>query len=194
MKGSGFQSFLGGARAAWPLAPRAQQRGRMRRVGVLHFSEQDPESKAYIATFLQQLGELGWTVGNNLQVEYRWTGGLDGRIYQYATELVALEPDVILAAGDSHVGPLQQITHSVPIVFVQVADAVGGGFVKSLAHPGGNATGFTNFEFTSAENGWNCSSRSRHARRGWQSSGIRTSLWRQTGRYRWSWRDPLGLT
>jgi len=147
MKGSSFQSFLGGAMAAWPLAPRAQQRGRMSRVGVLSFSEQDPESKTYIATFLKQLGELGWTVGNNLQVEYRWTAGLDGRIYKYATELVALEPDVILAAGDSHVGALQQITHSVPIVFVQVADAVGGGFVKSLAHPGGNATGCTNFEF-----------------------------------------------
>jgi putative ABC transport system substrate-binding protein len=119
----------------------------MRRVGVLHFSEQDPEAKAYIATFLKQLGELGWTVGNNLQVDYRWTGGLDGRIYEHAKELVALEPDVILAAGDSHVGPLQQISHRVPIVFVQVADAVGGGFVKSLARPRGNATGFTNFDF-----------------------------------------------
>jgi putative ABC transport system substrate-binding protein len=144
MTGRSFHSFLGGVGAAWP---RAQQRAGMRRVGVLHFSEQDPEAKAYIATFLKQLGELGWTVGNNLQVDYRWTGGLDGHIHEYAAELVALEPDVILAAGDSHVGPLQQITHSVPIVFVQVTDAVGGGLVKSLARPGGNATGFTNFEF-----------------------------------------------
>ena len=143
MKG---RSLLGSVRH-WPLAPRAQQPKRMRRVGVLHFSQQDPESKAYIAAFLKQLTELGWTVGNNLQVDYRWTRGLEGRIYEYAKELVALEPDVVLAAGDSHVGPLQQITHSVPIVFVQVADAVGGGFVKSLARPGGNATGFTNFEF-----------------------------------------------
>jgi len=144
MAGRGFHPFHDGVRAAWP---RARQRARMRRVGVLHFSEQDPEAKAYIATFLKQLGELGWTVGNNLQVDYRWTGGFDGRIYEYAMELVALEPDVILAAGDSHVGPLQQITHRVPIVFVQVTDAVGGGFAKSLARPGGNATGLTNFEF-----------------------------------------------
>jgi ABC-type uncharacterized transport system substrate-binding protein len=143
MKGRGFVSF----RAAWPLAPRARQPQGTRRVGVLHFREHEPESKAYIATFLQQLGELGWTVGNNLQVDYRWTSGLEGRIHQYAAELVAFAPDVVLAAGDSHVGPLQQITRTVPIVFVQVADAVGGGFVKSLARPGGNATGFTNFEF-----------------------------------------------
>ena len=143
MKGHAFQSL----RTAWPLAPRARRSERMRRVGVLHFSEHQPESKAYIATFLQQLGELGWMVGNNLQVDYRWTGGLEGRIYQYAAELVALAPDVVLAAGDLHVGPLQQITRTVPIVFVQVADAVGGRFVKSLARPGGNATGCTNFEF-----------------------------------------------
>ena len=139
MKGHGFQSLL--TKAAWP---RAQ---RVRRVGILHFSEHDPESKTYLATFLQQLGELGWAVGNNLQVDYRWTAGLEGRIYQYATELIALEPDVVLAAGDSHIGPLQRVTHTVPIVFVQVADPVGGGFVKSLARPGGNATGITNFEF-----------------------------------------------
>ena len=97
MKGHAFQSF---AATAWPLAPRARRSERMRRVGVLHFSEHQPESKAYIATFLQQLGELGWMVGNNLQVDYRWTGGLEGRIYQYAAELVALAPDVVLAAGD----------------------------------------------------------------------------------------------
>ena len=144
MKGHGFRSFVGSAKAAWP---RARQPERMHRVGIIHFREHEPESKAYIATFLKQLGELGWTVGNNLQVDYRWTGGLEGRIHQYAAELVALAPDVVLAAGDLHVGPLQQITRTVPIVFVQVADAVGGGFVKSLAHPGGNATGFTNFEF-----------------------------------------------
>lgn len=147
MKDRSFVSFLGSAGAAWRLAPRAQQPERMRRVGVLHFSEHDPESKAYIAAFLNQLGELGWTVGKNLQIDYGWTGGLEGRIHQYATDLVELAPDVVLAAGDSHVGPLQQITHTVPIVFVQIADALGGGFVKSLARPGGNATGFTNLKF-----------------------------------------------
>ena len=123
MKDRSFKSFLGNAGTAWGLAPRARQPERMRRIGVLHFSEHDPESTSYIAAFLDQLGELGWTVGKNLQVDYRWTGGLEGRIHQYATDLVALEPDVVLAAGNSHVGPLQQITHTVPIVFVQVADA-----------------------------------------------------------------------
>ena len=142
MKGHGFQSLL--TKAAWPRAPRAQ---RVRRVGILHVSERDPESKAYLATFLQHLAELGWVVGNNLQVDYRWTSGLEGRIYHDAADLIALEPDVVLAAGDSHVGPVQQITHTVPIVFVQVADPVGHGFVKSLARPGGNATGIRNFEF-----------------------------------------------
>jgi putative tryptophan/tyrosine transport system substrate-binding protein len=97
--------------------------------------------------FVQTLQKLGWTVGRNLRIDYRWTGGDAERLRKYAAELVALAPDVILAAGGSHVGPLQRETHTLPIVFVQVADAVGGGFVKSLAKPGGNATGFTNFEF-----------------------------------------------
>ena len=152
MQDRSFKSFLGSVGAAWWLAPRARQPERMRRVGVLHFSEHDPESKIYIAAFLNQLGKLGWTVDKNLQVDYGWTGGLEGRIHQYATDLVALEPDVVLAASDSHVGPLQQITHTVPIVFVQVADALGGGFVKSLARPGGNVTGFTNPKFDSGAN------------------------------------------
>ena len=115
-----------------------------------------------------------------------------GRIHQYAAELVALEPDVILAAGDSHVGPLQQITHSVPIVFVQVADAVGGGIVKSLARPGGNATGFTNFAIRHRRKlvGTAQADRARTTR----AAVLRdpASLWHQTGRCRWKWRDPLG--
>jgi ABC-type uncharacterized transport system substrate-binding protein len=97
--------------------------------------------------FVQRLQDLGWTVGRNLRIDDRWTGGDAQRLRKYAAELVALAPDVILAAGGSHVRPLQGATHTIPIVFVQVADAVGGGFVKSLAKPGGNATGFTNFEF-----------------------------------------------
>ena len=120
----------------------------MRRLGVfMYLVEQDQESKSYIAALTTRLKELGWNVGNNLQVDYRWTGGDAVRIRQYAAELVALAPDVILAAGGSHVGPLQQVTRTIPIVFVQVADAVGGGFVESLSRPGANATGFTNFEF-----------------------------------------------
>jgi putative ABC transport system substrate-binding protein len=137
--------LLGGA-AAWPLVARAQQAGR-RIAALMNLAADDPESTIYIAAFLQQLQELGWTVGRNVQIDYRWTAGDASLIREYAAELIALTPDVILTAGGSHVGPLQQATRSVPIVFVQVADAVGGGFVNSLARPGGNATGFTNFEF-----------------------------------------------
>ena len=126
----------------------AQHPEHMRRVGALmNLEANDPESQMYIAAFVQGLQKLGWTVGRNVQIDYRWTAGDADRIRKYAVELVALAPDVILTVGGSHVGPLQQVTRSVPIVFVQVADAVGGGFVNSLARPGGNATGFTNFEF-----------------------------------------------
>ena len=139
MKRREFITLLGGA-AAWPLVARAQQPTGMRRIGVLlYLNEQDVESKTYLAVFVKQLSELGWRVGGNLQIDYRWTGGNAARLRQYAAELVALAPDVILAAGGSHVGPVQQLTRTIPIVFVQVADAVGGGFVESLAHPGGNA-------------------------------------------------------
>ena len=143
-----FITLLGGAVAAWPLAVRAQQPERMRRIGVLmNLAADDPEAKTYIGTFLQQLQELGWTVGRNVQIDYRWTAGDASLVRNFAAELIALTPEVILTVGGSYVGPLQQATHSIPIVFVQVADAVGGGFVNSLARPGGNATGFTNFEF-----------------------------------------------
>jgi putative ABC transport system substrate-binding protein len=143
-----FITLLGGA-AAGPVAAGAQQLPqRVRRVGaLLYLNEEDVESKTYLAAFVKQLAELGWIVGRTLQIDYRWTGGNAARLWQYAAELVALSPDVIMVAGGSHVGPLQQVTRTIPIVFVQVADAVGGGFVESLAHPGGNATGFTNFEF-----------------------------------------------
>jgi putative tryptophan/tyrosine transport system substrate-binding protein len=126
----------------------AQHPERMRRIGALmNLEANDSESQIYIAAFLEGLQKLGWTVGHNVQIDYRWTAGDPNRIRKYAEELLALAPDVILTVGGSHVGPLQQVTRSVPIVFVQVADAVGGGFVNSLARPGGNATGFTNFEF-----------------------------------------------
>lgn len=142
-----FITLIAGA-AVWPLTARAQQNERMRRVGVLMFlAADDPESKTDLAAFVQHLQQLGWTVGHNIQIDYRSTAGKADLIRKYAAELIALAPDVILTAGGSHVGPLQQATRSVPIVFVQVADAVGGGFVNSLARPGGNATGFTNFEY-----------------------------------------------
>jgi putative tryptophan/tyrosine transport system substrate-binding protein len=147
MRRRAFIAGLGVA-APWPVSVLAQQPQRTRRVGVLlYLDEQDAESKIYLAAFVKQLDELGWSAGGNLQIDYRWTGGNAARLRQYAAEMVALAPDVILVAGGSHVGPVQQLTRTVPIVFVQVADAVGAGFVESLAHPGGNATGFTNFEF-----------------------------------------------
>lgn len=132
----------------WPIQTLAQPAVGTRRVGVLtYLEENDPQSKIYLDAFVQTLQKLGWTVGRNLRIDNRWTGGDAERVRKYAAELVALAPDVILAAGGRMLGPLQGATHTIPIVFVQVADAVGGGFVKSLAKPGGNATGFTNFEF-----------------------------------------------
>ena len=126
----------------------AQPSDHMRRIGAfMNLEANDPESQVYVAAFVEGLKKLGWSVGGNVQIDYRWTAGDADRIRKYAAELVALAPDVILTVGGSQVGPLQQVTRSVPIVFVQVADAVGAGFVKSLARPGGNATGFTNFEF-----------------------------------------------
>jgi putative tryptophan/tyrosine transport system substrate-binding protein len=148
MKRREFISLLGGAAAAWPLAARAQQGERMRRIGVLmNLSENDPEAQRLVATFREGLAQLGWTEGRNLRIDNRWSAGDIERIRRYAAELVALGPDVILAYGGSVVGPLQQVSSTVPIVFVEVIDPVGAGFVTSLARPGGNATGFSLFEF-----------------------------------------------
>src|SRR5262249_54899029 len=146
MKRREFITMLGGA-AAWPFAARAQQPERMRRIGVLtSLSADNPQALARNAAFLQGLGELRWNTGRNLQIDYR-LGATDARRrYDYAAELVALTPEVILAVGSSVVGPLLAATRSVPVVFVQVTDPVGFGFVASVARPGGNATGFTLFE------------------------------------------------
>jgi putative tryptophan/tyrosine transport system substrate-binding protein len=142
-----FITLIGGA-AAWPLAARAQQPERMRRVGVLmHLAADDPEGQARIAAFTQGLQELRWTIGRNVRIDYRWAAGDAERGRKYAAELVALAPDVILAAGGAVVAPLLQASRTVPIVFAQTPDPVGAGFVASLARPGGNATGFTIFEF-----------------------------------------------
>jgi putative ABC transport system substrate-binding protein len=142
-----FISLLGGG-AAWPLAARAQQGERMRRIGVLSLVAADnPLGKARIAALLQGLHELGWTDGRNVRIEYR-LGASDGeRMRRDAAELLALTPDVILANGTSAVGPLLEATRTVPIVFVQVSDPVGAGYVASLARPGGNATGFALYEY-----------------------------------------------
>jgi len=139
---------LGAGALASPLASFAQQPQRTRRIGALiNLAEADQESKIQVAAFVRGLQELGWNVGRDVQIDYRWTEGNADRVRKYAAELVALAPDVILTTGGSHVGPLQQATRTVPIVFVQTADPVGGGFVESLARPGGNTTGFTVFEF-----------------------------------------------
>jgi putative ABC transport system substrate-binding protein len=140
---------LGGAAAAWPLAARAQQPDRMRRIGVLMpFAEDDLDAQANIAAFRQMLQMLGWTDSRNVRIDYRWGGGKPERIAAYARELVALKPDVILASSPLVLQPLLQETRSIPIVFTQVTDPVGSGFVASLAHPGGNITGFAVAEFS----------------------------------------------
>jgi putative tryptophan/tyrosine transport system substrate-binding protein len=148
MRRRDFISFVGGAAAAWPLAARAQQSDRVRRIGVLMaYAEDNPDGKPRLAAFAKGLQELGWIDGRNIRIEYRWSAGDAERTRKYAAELVALSPDVILAGNTSTVGPLQQATHTVPIVFAGVVDPVGAGFVNSLARPGGNITGFTQFEY-----------------------------------------------
>ena len=141
-----FITLLGGAAAAWPLAASAQQDAR--RIGVLmNLSENDPEAQGLVAAFREGLAQLGWIDGRNVRIDYRWSAGDLDRIRRYAAELVALPPEIILAYGGSTVGPLQQVTRTVPIVFVEVIDPVGAGFVMGLARPGGNTTGFSLFEF-----------------------------------------------
>jgi putative tryptophan/tyrosine transport system substrate-binding protein len=141
--------LIGGAAVAWPLAARAQQADRMRRVGVLEArAADDREGQARLAVFLQGLQELGWTDGRNVRIDYRWAAADADRYRIYAAELVALSPDVILSSASASVAALLQTTRTVPIVFVNVIDPVGAGFVARLARPGGNATGFTPFEYS----------------------------------------------
>ena len=143
-----FITLLGGAAASWPLAGRAQQSRQMRRVAVLMpYTANDPQSQNRNAAFLQGLQQLGWTVGQNLQIDYRWSEGNEDDTRKYAAELVALAPDVIFTAGSAGIGPLRRATRTVPIVFALVPDPVGAGFIDSLARPGGNITGFTQFEY-----------------------------------------------
>jgi putative ABC transport system substrate-binding protein len=138
-----FITLLGGA-AAWPLAARAQQPNRMRRIGALmNLAEDDPDSRVRQMAWLQGLDRLGWTVGRNLAIDYRWSISDVGRARAAAAELLALGPDVILAYGTVSVQGLQSVTRTVPVVFTLVAEPVAQGFIESLAHPGGNLTGFS---------------------------------------------------
>jgi len=148
MKRRDFVTLLGGAAAAWPLAARGQQAERMRRIGLItNLAADDAEAQARNAAFLQALQQLGWTSGNNVRIDFRFGAGDAERNHRYASELVAFAPDVIVATGSPVVEPLRQVTRSVPIIFLQITDPVGAGLVASLARPGGNMTGFTNYEY-----------------------------------------------
>src|SRR5665811_986972 len=138
-----FITLIGGAAATWPLAARAQQPGRMRRIGVLMGGE---ENVARATAFRNSLQRLGWFEGQNFQIEYRWTGSQPDLIRKYAAELVSTQPDVIVCSGTPHLIALRKETQTVPIVFVMVSDPIGMGHIASMARPGGNVTGFTPFE------------------------------------------------
>jgi ABC-type uncharacterized transport system substrate-binding protein len=144
-----FIALLSGTAVIWPLAARAQQQPeRVRRIGVLmNLASDDAEGQARLAAFQQGLQRLGWSVGGNVEIDYRWGAGDADRIRKFAAELVALAPNVILSTGSPSAAALQQATRTVPIVFVTVVDSVGSGFVDNLARPGGNITGFTLFEY-----------------------------------------------
>ena len=146
-----FITLLGGAAAAWPLAARSQQGERMRRIGVLvPFPESEPVAQARVAAFREGLQKLGWTEGRNIRIDTRW-GALDAEAMQrFAKELVGLQPDLILSQSTPNTAALLQQTGTIPIVFVQVTDPVGSGFVASISRPGGNVTGFTTTEQTMA--------------------------------------------
>jgi putative tryptophan/tyrosine transport system substrate-binding protein len=144
-----FLTLLGGAAGAWPLAARAQQVGGMRRIGVLMHSRADEaEAQARLLAFLQGLADAGWAVGRNLRIDYRWSVGNQARLQRDAAELVALNPEVILAGVGATIATLLQATRTVPIVFAQGIDPVGNSYVESLARPGGNSTGFMQFEYS----------------------------------------------
>jgi len=148
MRRRDFITLLCGATAAWPLAASAQEPERIRRIGVLMaYAKDNPEGRVRIAAFIRELQQLGWTDGHNVKIEYRWD---TGDLRKAATELLASSPDVIFASPTPSVAALQQTTHTVPIVFTQVADPVSAGFVSSLAKPGGNVTGFTSFDYNTA--------------------------------------------
>ena len=147
MKRRDFITLLGGAAAAWPLAARARQAERMRRIGVLMgYPEGDPQAQANVTALLRGLQDLGWIEGRNVQIDYRWAGGDPDKARTFARELIALTPDVMVPSTNQVTRILQQETRTIPIVFAFVGDPVGSGFAASLARPGKNITGFANFE------------------------------------------------
>jgi ABC-type uncharacterized transport system substrate-binding protein len=143
-----FITLLGGAAVAWPLAARAQQREKMRRIGMLmNLAADDPEAQRRMNAFVQGLQQLGWTDGLNVRIDARWSVGESERMRKNAAEVVGLTPDVIVAEGSASLAPLLPMTRTIPVVFTIVPDPVGAGFVDSLSQPGGNATGFSQFEY-----------------------------------------------
>src|SRR5438105_283899 len=147
LKRPDFITMIGGAAAAWPLTAHAQQAEKMRRIGVIMgFAEDDEVWQTYLATFRQRLHEFGWTERHNIQFDYRFTGESTERMRIAATEVVAMAPDVIFVTTNPVVSALKEVTRTVPIVFTWVSDSVGSGYVASFAHPGGNITGFHNYE------------------------------------------------
>jgi putative ABC transport system substrate-binding protein len=146
-----FITLLGGAAAAWPVAARAQQADRVRRVGIfMDLAEQDAEGQTRVAAFRKGLQDLGWTEGRNVKFDTRWTAGDPARMRRYAADLVGLAPEVIMNGGLPTLVAMQQETRTIPVVFAQVLDPVGAGFVESLSRPGGNITGFVSFEYSIA--------------------------------------------
>src|SRR5262245_11583838 len=146
-----FINLLSGAAIAWPLSARAQQGERVRRIAVLSaLSEDDPESKTRRAAFEQALKALGWTDGRNIRIAYRWSAAKSDNVHKQVKHAVAIAPDAILTSSNLVVAPMMQATRTIPIVFVQVIDPLGSGFVESLARPGGNVTGFTQFDYSLA--------------------------------------------
>jgi putative tryptophan/tyrosine transport system substrate-binding protein len=184
-----FITVLGGAAAAWPIAARAQQADRVRRIGVLMgLAASDPEAQSRVAALENGLRDLRWIKGHNLRIEYRWAG--DGVLRDHVTELLALAPDLILANSTPVTAALREQSQVMPIVFTQVTDPVGQGLVPNLARPGGNLTGFTALSSRSEPNGWRRSSRPRQASRASRSfsiHGARRSPTCSCGRLR-SWR------
>jgi ABC-type uncharacterized transport system substrate-binding protein len=157
-------ALLGGAAAAWPIAARAQLREQKRRVGVLvNLAADDPMGQARVAAFVQGLQAAGWSDGGNVRVDTRWAAADPGNYRQYAAELIALGPDVVLASTTAAVVQLQQASRTVPIVFVSAIDPVGSGLITSMARPGGSVTGFVIFEYALQRNGSSCSKRSHPA-------------------------------
>jgi putative tryptophan/tyrosine transport system substrate-binding protein len=146
-----FIALLGGASAAWPLAAQAQQSDRLRRVAIfMDLAEEDREGQARVAAFREGMRNLGWIEGRNVNYDYRWTAGNPAAMERYAPELVALKPEVIMNGGLPTLVVMQRQTRTIPIVFAQVLDPVGAGFVETLARPGGNVTGFVSFEYSMA--------------------------------------------